>query len=116
MFRSSTIPALRRFATRPSSAALLDIAIAAAALAGSLALLSHGGVGPPRPGSRELDLVGVMLAVGSTAPLILWRRSPLGIFAVTAAAGVLLAGLGYRIDLLLGPAVALYLLAASRQP
>jgi signal transduction histidine kinase len=49
-------------------------------------------------------------------PLVAWRRTPLGVFAVTAAAGVLLAGLGYRIDLLLGPTAALYLLAASREP
>jgi len=57
-----------------------------------------------------------VLAACSTVPLVAWRRSPLGVFAVTASAGVLLAGLGYRIDLLLGPAAALYLLAASRQP
>jgi hypothetical protein len=72
--------------------------------------------GPPRPGSRELDLIGVVLVAGSTVPIIVWRRSPLGVFIVTAAAGVLLASLGFRMDLLLGPAVALYLLAASRQP
>jgi signal transduction histidine kinase len=95
---------------------LLDVAIAAAAFAASLALLSHGGVGPPRPGSRELDLLGVVLVAGSTVPIIVWRRSPLGVFIVTAAAGVLLASLGFRMDLLLGPAVALYLLAASREP
>jgi signal transduction histidine kinase len=125
MFRSSTVTALRRFPTRPSAAALLDVAIAAAALAGSLALLSHGGIDAFRPGSGveasqpgsgELDLLGVVLAACSTVPLIGWRRSPLGVFAVTAASGVLLAGLGYRIDLLAGPAVALYLLAASRHP
>jgi signal transduction histidine kinase len=124
MFRSSTAIARRRLAARPSTAALLDVAIAAAALAGSLALLSHGGIGAFRPGPgtdtshlgslEELDLLGVVLAACSTLPLIAWRRSPLGVFAVTAAAGVLLAGLGYRIDLLLGPTAALYLLAASR--
>jgi signal transduction histidine kinase len=101
---------------RPSWGASLDVLIAAAALAGSLMLLRHGGIGPTQPGSRELDLVGVVLAACSTVPLAAWRRSPLGVFVGTAAAGVLLAGLGYRIDLLLGPAVALYLLAASRQP
>jgi len=116
MFMSSTATARRRSAARPSAAALLDVAVAAAALAGSLALLRHGGIGPSRPGSGELDLVGVVLAACSTVPLLAWRRFPLGVFAVTAAAGVLLAGLGYRIDLLLGPAAALYLLAASRQP
>jgi signal transduction histidine kinase len=124
MFRSSTAIACRRLAARPSTAALLDVAIAAAALAGSLALLSHGGIGAFRPGPGtdashlgslgKLDLLGVVLAACSTLPLIAWRRSPLGVFAVTAAAGVLLAGLGYRIDLLLGPTAALYLLAASR--
>jgi signal transduction histidine kinase len=113
---SSTSTAHRRSAARPSSAALLDVAVAAAALAGSLALLRHGGIGPSRPGSGELDQVGVVLGACSTVPLIAWRRSPLGVFAVTAASGVLLAGLGYRIDLLLGPTAALYLLAASRQP
>jgi len=117
MFRSSsTSTAHRRLVARPSSAALLDAAIAAAVFAGSLALVSHGGIGPPRPGSRELDLLGVVLVACSTVPLIVWRRSALGVFAVTAAAGVLLAGLGFRIDLLAGPAAALYLLAASRQP
>jgi signal transduction histidine kinase len=115
MFRSSTATAHRRFAARPSATALLDVAIAAAALAGSLALLHHGGI-DASPASGELDLLGVVLAACSTLPLMAWRRSPLGVFAVTAAAGVLLAALGYRVDLLLGPAVALYLLAASRQP
>jgi signal transduction histidine kinase len=94
----------------------VDVAVAAAAFAGSLALLRHGGIGPSRPGSGELDLAGIVLAAGSTVPLIAWRRSPLGVFAVTAAAGVVLAGLGYRIDLLLGPTAALYLLTASREP
>jgi signal transduction histidine kinase len=113
---SSTPTAHRRFAARPSSGTLLDVAVAAAAFAGSLALLRHGGIGPSRPGSTELDLIGVLLAACSTVPLIGWRRFPLGVFAVTAAAGVLLAGLGYRIDVLLGPAAALFLLAASREP
>jgi signal transduction histidine kinase len=112
---SSTSTAHRLLATRPSSGAPLDVAVAAAALAGSLALLRHGGIGPSRPGSEELDLLGVVLAACSTVPLIAWRRSPLGVFAVTATAGVLLAGLGHRMDLLLGPTAALYLLAASRQ-
>jgi signal transduction histidine kinase len=104
----------RRLAARPSSGASLDVLIAAAALAGSLSLLRRGGIAPARPGSGALDLIGVVLTAWSTVPLVAWRRFPLGVFVVTAAAGVLLAGLGYRVDLLLGPAVALYLLAASR--
>lgn len=116
MSMSSTATAHRLFAARPRSGALLDVAVAGAMLAGSLALLRHGGIGPSRPGSGELDLIGVVLAACSTLPLIAWRRSPLGVFVVTAAASVLLAGLGYPIDLALGPTAALYLLAASREP
>jgi signal transduction histidine kinase len=110
---SSTHTAQRLFAARPSSRALLDVAIAAAALAGSRALLPHG-FAPSRPGAGELDLISIVLVACTTVPLIAWRRFPLGVFAVTAASGVLLAGLGYPFDLLLGPAVAIYLLAASR--
>ncbi len=113
---ASTATARRLFTAWPNPKALLDIAIAAVTLAGSLALLTHGGVIPTRAGSRELDLVGVVLAACSTLPLIAWRRFPLGVFAVTGGAGVLLAGLGYPVDLMLGPTVALYLLAASREP
>jgi signal transduction histidine kinase len=111
---SSTATAQRLFAARPSSRALLDLAIAAAALAGSRALLPHG-FAPSRPGSGDLNVIAVVLLVCSTVPLVGWRRFPLGVFGVTAAAGVLLVGLGYRVDLLLGPAAALYLLAASRE-
>jgi signal transduction histidine kinase len=109
----STPATHRLVAGRPSSGALGDLAIAAAALAGSLALL-HRGIAPSRAGSGELDLIGVVFAACSTVPLIAWRRFPLGVFAVTAVAGLLLGGLGYAVDLLFGPAVALYLLAASR--
>jgi signal transduction histidine kinase len=115
MFMASTAPAHRLFAARPSSGALLDVAVAAAMFGSSLALIRHGGIGPSRPGSGELDLIGVVLGACSTMPLIAWRRSPLGVFALTSAAGVLLAGLGYPVDLLLGPTAALYLLAASRE-
>jgi signal transduction histidine kinase len=111
---SSTADARKLFAERARSGVLVDVAVAAAAFAGSVALLRHGGIGPSRGGSAELDLIGVLLAACSTVPLILWRRSPLGVFWVTAAATVLMAGLDYRIDLLLGPTAALYLLAASR--
>ena len=112
---SSTATAHGRVAARPRRASLLDVAIAAAPLVVSLALLSHhGGVGAARGGPRGLDPISVVVAACSTLPLVAWRRSPLGVFALTATAGALLAGLGYRIDFLLGPAVALYVLASSR--
>jgi signal transduction histidine kinase len=110
----STAIAPRLFSAPPRSGAFFDAAIAVAVLAGSLVLLSHGGIDSSRPGRGELDLLGVVLALCSTVPLIAWRRFPLGVFAVTAAAGVVLAGLGYPLDLMLGPIAALYLLAASR--
>lgn len=112
----------RLFAARRSTRVLLDVAVAAAAFGVSLVLLSHSvsgpephGPGPIRPGLRELDQLGVALAAGSTIPLLAWRRFPLGVFAVTAAAGVVLAGLGYPVKVTLGPALALYLLAANRE-
>jgi signal transduction histidine kinase len=104
----------RLFAARPWFRALVDVAIAAATFAGSLALLRHG-FASFRLGSGELDLIAVVLVAWSTGPLLAWRRFPLGVFVVTAAAGVLLTGLGYPVDLLLGPAAAVYLLAASRE-
>jgi len=122
---ATTATARRLIAARPSSGRLLDAAIAGLAFAGSWALFRHGGIGALRTGvggdasslsTQELHLVGTVLLAGSTVPLIAWRRSPLGVFLVTAASGVLLAGLGYPVDLLLGPAVALYLLAGSREP
>ena len=113
---SSTDTAHRLFAARPNSEALLDLAIAGAVLGGSLALLAHGTLDPSRPRSGNIDLIGVVLVATSTLPLIGWRRFPLGVFVITAAVSVLLAGLGHRIDLMLGPAAALYLLAASRDP
>ena len=101
--------------SRPSSGVFIDIAVASAVLAGTLAQLSHGGIGASRTESAELSLVGFGLAVLSTVPVIAWRRFPFGVFVVTAAASVLLAIVGYSIDLMLGPTVALYLLASSRE-
>jgi signal transduction histidine kinase len=89
------------------------VALAAVALAGSLAQLSRGGLGSA-PESGDLDWIGGLLAACSTVPLVAWRLAPRAVFVLTASAGVLLAGLGYPIELLLGPTVALYLFAASR--
>jgi signal transduction histidine kinase len=115
---SSTTPARTLFTARSRPEVLFDVGLAAAALAGTLALLSHGGIraGSEVDDSRSLDALGVVLAAGSTLPLIAWRRFPLGVFMMTAASSVLLAGLGYPLDLALGPAAALFLLAAGRLP
>ena len=100
--------------TRPGSWRLIDAAIAAAALAGSIAQLSHGGLAGIHTGREDLDGFSVALVVGSTLPLLAWRRAPRAIFALTAAAVVLLAAFGYALALAFGPAAALFLLTASR--
>lgn len=110
---SSTTTAHQLPAARPGSGPL-DVAIAAVVFAGTLLLLSHGGISSTA-GSRELDQTGVILAACTAVPLVAWRRFPLGVFVVTGVASVLLAGLGYPLDLMLGPAAALYLLAAGRE-
>jgi signal transduction histidine kinase len=96
---------------------LIDSAIAAAAFAGSVMQLAHNGIALGHHGMGNLDLLGVALAALSTAPLVIWRRFPLGVFVVAAGASALLAGLGYSADTILGPIgpiVALFLLTASR--
>jgi signal transduction histidine kinase len=111
---SSAATTRRLFATRPPR--LGDVAIAVVALAGSLALLNHGGVdfGDSEAGAGDLDWVSGLLAACSTLPLIAWRRAPRAVFAATASASVLLGGLGYPIGLPAGPTFSLFLLAASR--
>jgi len=111
----STVAAHRLSAARPRAGALADVALAAGALGGSLALLFHGGIGAVRPRSGpELDVLGGMLAACATLPLVAWRRAPFDVFVLTAAASALAAGLGSSLDVPLGPTAALYLLAASR--
>lgn len=112
---SSTVAAGRFLLSRRDPRALLDAAIAALALAGTLAQMRHGGIFLAHPGSGQLDQTGILLAAGSTVPIVGWRWWPVGGFVVTAAANAVLAGLGYSIDLVLGPTAALFLLAASRQ-
>ncbi|GIH03622.1 two-component sensor histidine kinase [Rhizocola hellebori] len=93
----------------------VDAVVAAVALAVTLALLRHGGIVAADAWSGQLDLSAVTLAACSTLPLIAWRRHALSVMAATTAAGILLAGLGYPADVILGPTIALYLLAASRE-
>jgi signal transduction histidine kinase len=104
----------RLFGARPRSGWLLDVAIAAAAFAGSLIQLSHGGIAGAHPGPGELEWVGGALAACSTLPLLAWRDSPRGVFVITASATVLLGGIGHPLVVALGPAVALFLLAVTR--
>jgi signal transduction histidine kinase len=110
--------------TRPLSTTLVDVAIAVGALVVSLTQLSHGGIGPLQTATEaeirdapwSLDAVGVALAAAASLPLLLRRRHPYAVFAVTAAASLLLAALAYPLDLVVGAAIALYFVAASRDP
>jgi signal transduction histidine kinase len=104
----------RLSASRPSSGALLDVAIATVALVGSLAQLSRGGLAGSPHGSGDVDWISGLLAVCSAVPLVAWRRAPGAVFVLTASASVLLAGLGYPLTVALGPTVALFLFAQGR--
>ncbi|MQA74326.1 MAG: histidine kinase [Solirubrobacterales bacterium] len=77
--------------------------------------MSHGGIPGSAGDGAHLDALGILLAACASVPLLAWRRAPMGVFALTAAASALLAGLGYPLGLPLGPTAALYLLAASRE-
>jgi signal transduction histidine kinase len=90
---------------------LLDAAIAAVVFALSLALLASRG--DSAADTRDLDLLGVVLAALASLPLVARRREPLAVFAVTAAASTVLNGLDYPPGPPIGPTVALFFLALS---
>ncbi|NUT32068.1 MAG: histidine kinase [Hamadaea sp.] len=101
-------------AVRPWTRAAVPAVLAVAAFACTLALLRHGGIMPAHPDAGRLDPTGVALAACASLPLVLSARHPMGVFVVTSLAAIALAGLGYPADVIIGPALALYQLAASR--
>lgn len=109
----STTAAARVSARTRLPARARDSAIAAVALAASLALLSHGGL-PVIGEDSHLDVRSAIFAACAALPLVAWRRAPLGVFFLTATASVVAAAAGYAPGAPIGPTVALYLLAASR--
>ena len=72
--------------------ALRDAALAVAVFAASVAVLAARG---DSGDARSLDALGVLLAGFASLPLVAWRRAPLAVFVVTAAASAVLNGLGY---------------------
>jgi signal transduction histidine kinase len=86
----------------------LDIGIALAAIAATIALLGHGS-------SRDLDALGVFLAACATWPLVARRRSPLGVLVVTTLASAILNGLDYAQGPPFGPTIALFFVASQEQ-
>ena len=94
--------------------ALPSVVLATAALAATLIVLGHGGIPFAGVKQGDLDPLSGALAICSALPVLAGRRWPMGAFAAATAAGSVLAGLGYRIDLPIGPGAALYLVAAGR--
>jgi signal transduction histidine kinase len=86
----------------------IDIGLALAAFAATLALLGHGS-------SRALDGLGVVLAACATWPLVARRRSPLVVLIVTTVASATLNGLDYALGPPFGPTLALVFVAAHEQ-
>ena len=99
---------------RPKAEVLTDATITVVALTGSMLLMRHGGFAVTTRGSGEIDVATVTLTAFTTLPLLAWRRSPFGVFVLTAVANVVLAAVVSPIGVPLGPAAALYLLAANR--
>ena len=99
---------------RRADSALTPVFVSAAALAALLLVLGHGGIPFTSLKRGELDPLSGVLAACSTLPVLAWRRSPMGAFLAATAASAVLVGLGYRIDLPIGPGAALYVMAASR--
>ena len=56
----------------------------------------------------------MVLAAGSTVPLVVQRRAPFTVLVMTAMISIVAVGLGHPLDLPLGPTVALYHLTAGR--
>lgn len=104
----------RLLANRSRSGLLIDLSVSAVALGGTLAVLSHGFTLIPSPGPAKLDAVSALLAVCASVPVLAWRHAPLGAFALSASAYVLLGGLGYAVGVPFAPTAVLYLVAASR--
>ena len=89
----------------------IDIALAAAAFAATLALLSIAA----HDSGRGLDALGVVLAACSTWPLVVRRRSPLAVLIVTTVASAALNALDYALGPPFGPTLALFFVAAHEQ-
>lgn len=91
-----------------------DGVIALVAYGLTLGLLIHG-LGSTGNVKHQVDAIAVVLAALATLPLFWWRRAPLGVFIFTTAASAALMVRGYPGGPPIGPTVALYLVATSRE-
>ncbi len=92
----------------PRGPLVADAAIALLVTAISLGLLSAGG----DPGG-DVTAAGVLLTCVASLPLVARRRAPLAVFALTGLAGAALRLVAEPVGPPLGPAVALYTIAAG---
>jgi signal transduction histidine kinase len=111
---SMSLTIQRAVRAEPASERYTDAAIGIVAFVASVLLMLHGGFAVTRQGSGELGVGAVALIALTSLPLLMWRRAPFSVFIVTAVATTVLAVAVYPIGVPVGPAVALYLLAASR--
>ena len=109
----SALPEGRYARGVPRRQLLIDIGIAVAALGLTLVVAAAGGNRGPSEDARNLDPLGVALALLASLPLLARRRAPLGVFALTAAASVALSGVGYASGPPFGATIALYFLAVD---
>jgi signal transduction histidine kinase len=94
----------------------VDVLLTAGAFGLSVLLLSPRAASLASSVSGRVDAPAVLLVAAGSLPLLLWRRAPTLVLVLSVAAASLLAVLGYALSFPLGPATALYLLAASRTP
>ena len=87
--------------------------IALAAYGATIALLLHG-LGSTGNVKHQLDAIGAVLAAAASLPLFWWRKAPLAVFAFTTAASAATMARGYPGAPPIGPTIALYLVATSR--
>jgi signal transduction histidine kinase len=114
MTLSRTSPDDRLLGATPGGRSLLGVLLAAATLLATLMQVRHGGVFGNSGDHDDLTPAAYALLAGTTLPLAAWWRWPLAVFVVTGTSAVLLVGLGSPVDMALGPAAALFLLAADR--
>lgn len=92
----------------------IDFGIAAAAFAGTIALMLLPESDEASHETRDPDALGILLAALSSLPLVARRRAPLVVFVACAVASSVLFLLGYPEGPPIGPTVALYFVALSR--
>jgi signal transduction histidine kinase len=90
----------------------METVLAAAVLALTLGMLAARGFGIPAPTARQLDGLGILLAVLSTLPLVARRLVPVSVYALSCAASLALLCLRYPLDVPFGPLVAVYAVAS----